>query len=104
MNLCLYADDGGLLKDYEVDLGGELCGRRPCWLPKSTKGFGLKDKDGQSKGLNKVTLLSGDPGKGKILIQGKNNSKRGLVNLPPLAYLLANETTPTVQVISQSGL
>jgi hypothetical protein len=104
MNLCLYNDNGDLLYDYEIDLGGAMCGRRPCWLPKSTKGFSFVDKSGASSGINKLVLLAGSPGKGKAIVKGTNNAKKGLSNLPLVSGLLSGNSSPTVQLISESGL
>lgn len=73
-------------------------------LPKSTKGFSFVDKSGASSGINKLVLLAGSPGKGKAIVKGKNNAKKGLSNPPLVSGLLWGDSSPTVQLISESGL
>ena len=58
-----------------------------------------KDRDGTTWGINKMLLFAGAAGKGKVLIQGKNNAKKGQTSLPTgIAAGLAGSTSVTLQL------
>lgn len=103
-DLCLYADDGSLLQSWEIDRGGEMCGRRPCWTPKSDKGYQFSDKAGLSDGINKILLFGGQAGKGKLSLIGKNNARKGIDRLPAVTKALAEQQSPTVHLVSDTGM
>jgi hypothetical protein len=103
VSLCIYGDNGDLVQEYVIDRGGEFCGRRPCWLPKSTKGFSFSDKAGESSGINKVNLFGGSGGKAKVTLRGKNNARKDLFNLPLVTAELEASTSPSVQLSFDTG-
>jgi hypothetical protein len=104
--LCLYDASDALVLDLRVDRAGELCGpkQKPCWKALGTKGFGYKDPLAEAEGATKLTARSGAAGKGSLALQGKNNTPKGLTDLPTgAAALLAGETSATLQMLASDG-
>jgi hypothetical protein len=102
--ICVYGDDDALVQGWIVDRGAGVCGGKPCWKAKGTKGWGFADKLQTSDGIAKVGFGSGDVGKGTANAQGKNNAAKGLVDLPTgVVAALAGDTQPTVQLVTSDG-
>lgn len=101
---CIYDDSGSLVHEFSVARAGDDCAGKPCWKSKGTRGYGYIDKDGSSSGVSKVDYLSGDVGRGKAAVKGKNDEKKGLTQLPAgLASALSGNVAPTIQMITDSG-
>jgi hypothetical protein len=79
--LCLFGGDGSstLLLGAVAPAGG-LCGDRPCWLPRSNKGFAYRDPLAPA-GLAEIRLKAGADGRAKIRVVGKGEHL-GLTSLP----------------------
>ena len=103
-SLCLYDDGDALVADYVIARAGDNCSGKSCWksvgIPPpfpTHKGYAFKDGDGTSDGINKITLKG--PRSASIKIQGKNNSAKGLNNLPTgVAAALLGTTSATAQL------
>jgi len=105
-DLCLYGSASALQAQFTIDLPGALCGskQKPCWKAKGDKGFAYKDPDAAESGVRKVTAGSGDPGKGKLLLQAGNKEKKGQTAMPiGIAAALENATSAAVQVLVSDG-
>src|SRR5262249_2030884 len=98
--VCVYDGANQLRGEYTVDRAGALCSGKPCWSAVKDTGFKYSDKLGTSDGITKITPKSGDAGKGKVVVKGKNQSSP----LPlGVAALLQNETSATVQVLTSDA-
>ena len=80
--VCLYDDDGNLVQDFVVSRGGQLCGEKPCWKTKGTKGYGYQDKAASADGITKLSYGAGAATKGQASAAGANNTAKGLSSLP----------------------
>lgn len=104
--VCIYDDADALAGQMVVARAGQDCGTpaKPCWKAISTKGYKYKDKDTSADGILKIIAKAGDPGKGKLILLGKNNSSKGQLSLPTgIAPLLQNNTKATVQVVTSDA-
>jgi hypothetical protein len=104
--VCVYDQADGLVGEMVVDRSQSDCGTppRPCWKAISTKGYKYKDKDTTADGILKIIELGGDPGKGKVIVLGKNNASKGQLSLPTgIAPALQNNSKATVQVVSSDA-
>ena len=106
VGVCVFDDSGDLATSVFLDKAGQFCDDgNPCWKAKGSKGYGFKDKAGTSDGINKAKFKSGDPGKGKFSVAGKNKADDGLTGVPAgMVAALAGSATPTVQVRTTDGL
>lgn len=103
-SLCLYDDTDTLIADYVIPRAGDNCRGKPCWKsvgkepPFPThQGYSFKDTNGTSDGLTKI-LLKG-PRSAIIKVLGKNNSNKGLNNLPTgVAAAFAGTTKAVAQL------
>jgi cysteine-rich repeat protein len=79
--LCVFSGDGSptVLLDAVAPAGG-LCGDRPCWLPRTNKGFAYRDPLAPG-GLAQIRLKAGAGGRAKIRVVGKGEHL-GLASLP----------------------
>ncbi len=101
---CIYDDSGSLVEDLFVSRAGDVCGEKPCWKKKGTKGYTYKDKFLAAEGISKIGYTSGDPLKGKADAKGKNNAAKGYTNLPTgVVAGLAGSNTATIQMLTSSG-
>ncbi len=109
-SLCLYDDADTLVADYVIPRAGDTCAGNDCWKPvgppppyPTHQGYSFKDGDGTSDGINKMTLKG--PRSASIKIQGKNNSSRGLNDLPTgIAAALRGTVRATAQLnVSDTG-
>jgi len=99
--LCIYDGTSQLVSGLTVDRAGESCGpkQKPCWSAKGDKGYAYKDAGASASGVTKISAAPGGAGKGKLQIQGKNNSKKDQDALPTgVASLLQGATTASIQV------
>jgi len=79
--LCLFAGDGpSTLLLSAVAPAGSVCGERPCWLPRTNKGFAYRDPLAPG-GLTQIRLKAGAEGRAKIRVVGKG-AQLGLPSLP----------------------
>lgn len=105
-DVCLYDSEGMVAGELTVDRAGDLCGskQKPCFKAKSTKGFSYKDPDAAASGVKKLTLGSGDAGKGKLKLQAGNNAKKQQDRLPTgIATRLQNQPSALLQVLTNDG-
>jgi hypothetical protein len=103
--LCIYDDGGTLIADYAIDKGSQACGTKPCWKNTGKQGLKFQDKPGSAEGIVKLIFGGGAAGKGKASVQGKNDFKKGYLSLATgVAAALANQTAPTIQLVTSTGL
>jgi hypothetical protein len=101
---CIYDDLGSLVHEFVVARAGDTCAGKPCWKTKGTRGYGYVDKGGSATGISKMDYLSGDAGRGKAAVKGKNDAKKGRTSLPAgIAAALAGNSAPTIQMLTDSG-
>jgi len=100
--ICVYDGANALVGSYTVSRGGDTCDGKPCWSLKSGKGYKYSDKLTTADGIKTMTLFGGDPGKGKVIILGKNNSSAPTMPTGVAAALL-NQTSATVQLLSNDA-
>jgi len=100
-HVCIYDQNDAIIGSMVVDRAGQDCGTppKPCWKNISTKGYKYKDQDTSADGIMKIIAKGGDPGKGKVIVLGKNTSG----SLPPMALALQNNTKATVQVVTSDA-
>jgi hypothetical protein len=97
--VCVYDASNQLKGEYTVARAGDTCVDGPCWSAVS-KGFKYKDKDTTTDGILKINLFGGDPGKGKVLVVGKNKT----ATMPTgVALALQNQASATVQVLASDA-
>jgi hypothetical protein len=102
--LCLYDDEGTLIRGFVVNQGGQSCVGKPCWAAKSTSGYAYKDKAAASDGISKIGYRAGDAGKGKADVAGANNASKGQMALPTgVVAALTGNTHPTMQFVTSDG-
>jgi hypothetical protein len=90
----------------EVDRAQGNCGTppRPCWKAISDKGYKYKDKDTSADGIQKIVAKGGDPGKGKVIVSGKNNTSKDQTSLPTgVAAALQDNIRATVQIATSDA-
>lgn len=98
--VCIYDASNQLSGEYAPAPAGALCGDLSCWSALSDKGYKYRDKAAATDGILKMKLRGGDPGKGKIVIVGKNKS----LTLPTeVAMALENQSSATVQVLTSNA-
>ena len=103
--LCVFKDNGTLVKEYLVDRGSQICGTKPCWKLTGKQGLAYQDKPASAAGIVKLAFKGGDAGKGQASAQGKNDSKKSFTSLPTgLVTALTGNTTPTIQLVTSDGL
>jgi hypothetical protein len=101
VHVCLYDDGDNLVQQYEIDDAGQLCSGKPCWKGDPVKGWKYKSK---TKALGKASQKGGEAGKGKADAKGKNNSKKGIVDLPKgVSAAISGNVAPTAQIITSDG-
>lgn len=93
-----------MIRGFIVDRAAQLCGTKPCWKAKSTKGWGYNDKAESADGIAKIGFGSGAAGKGKASAAGKNNAAKGLSGLPVgVVAALSGNLHPTIQLVTSDG-
>lgn len=98
--VCIYNAADQLSGEYTVAQAGAICGDLSCWSAVSGKGYKYKDKSTTTDGILKINALGGDPGKGKVLVVGKNNAS----TMPTgIAAALQNQSSATVQVLTSDA-
>lgn len=98
--VCVYDGANVLSGEYTVERAGDTCGDKDCFSAVTGKGFKYKDPGTTTDGILKINLFGGDPGKGKVLVIGKNKTS----TLPTgVAPALQNETSATVQVLTSDA-
>jgi hypothetical protein len=101
--VCLYDQADGLVGAMSVARAGDDCGSKPCWKTSAT-GFKFTDKNGGSNGVVRMVFKAGDPGKGSLLVTGKNNEPKGQTALPTgIAAALQDDRGITVQVATSDA-
>ena len=95
-DICIYDSADELKAQFTVARAGDTCSGERCWVTSST-GYKYGDTITSSDGIAKMLLIGGVPGKGKIVISGKNNSS----SLPlGIASALQTSSYATVQVVT----
>ena len=81
--VCFYRNDssGGLAGALEIS-GGLDCGKKPCWTPVRNKGYRYRDPSYASDGVGALRLMAGPADGSHILLDGRNNLKKGQTSLP----------------------
>jgi cysteine-rich repeat protein len=103
--LCLYDDDGVLLRGFVIDRAGQMCAGKPCWAIKGTKGYAYKDAYRSAAGFSKLGYGAGGAGKGKADAAASNNVAKAPPTLPTgVVAALAGNTHPTMQIVTSDGL
>jgi hypothetical protein len=104
VSFCIYDEGSALLHGFVVNRGAALCGGKPCWKAKGTKGWGYQDKASSAAGIAKIGFGSGDVDKGVASVAGKNNAGKGLTGLPTgVVAMLAAHPLPTIQLQTSDG-
>jgi cysteine-rich repeat protein len=102
--LCLYDGTNTLIRGFVVNQGSQMCGDKPCWRAKGTKGYAYADKAATSAGITKIGYGSGDEGKGKADAAGANNAAKGQTALPiGVVAALSGKTNVTAQLVTSDG-
>ncbi|MFM7140834.1 MAG: hypothetical protein ACKO2K_02815, partial [Alphaproteobacteria bacterium] len=102
--MCIYDDDGRLVRRLEVDRGGRKCGGAPCWQALGSGGFRYKDGGASASGVQQLDFVSGEAGRGKASAKGRNDAGKGMTSLPTgVAGRLAGEVGPTLQLATEAG-
>jgi hypothetical protein len=104
--VCLYDDANQLIGEVSVSRAGDNCGSppAPCYTASSDKGYKYSDKLAAADGIYKKGLTGGDAGKGKVTINGKNDSAKNLTSLPTgIAALLQSNTQATIQLLTNDA-
>jgi hypothetical protein len=97
--VCVYDGANQLSGEYTVAQAGAMCGGEPCWSAVG-KGYKYRDKSTAADGIKKINLFGGDPGKGKVLVGGKNDAS----TMPTgIAAALQNATSATVQILASDA-
>jgi hypothetical protein len=98
--VCVYGAANELSGEYTVERAGAMCGDAPCWSTVSGKGYKYRDKSTATDGILKINAFGGNPGKGKVVVVGKNKAS----TLPTgVAAALQNQTSATVQVLTSDA-
>src|SRR5262249_25926481 len=73
-DVCFYDGGGALAGTLTVDRAGATCGAaaKPCWQPIGDKGYRYKDPDASADGMQKMVLIGGVMGHGKVSIKAGN--------------------------------
>jgi len=99
--VCIYNASNQLSGEFLVDRAGDSCSGDACWESVSSKGYKYGDKISYADGIQKMILTGGDPGKGKVVVNGKNNSS----TLPlGVASALQTGSHATVQFLSNDAV
>ena len=102
-DVCLYGDADQLVAELSVDRAGQSCGGKPCWKAAGGVGFKYKDAGASASGVSKLSLKSGEAGKGALSLQAGNRADRGQSALPTgIAAALQGALAATVQVHSDA--
>jgi hypothetical protein len=104
--VCVYDDANQMIGEISVSRAGDNCGSppAPCYTASSDKGYKYSDKLAAADGIHKKGLIGGDAGKGKVTINGKNDTAKGLTSLPTgIAALLQSNTQATVQLLTSDA-
>ena len=104
--VCIYDETATLVAGLAVDRAQDTCGSKgkPCWGSKADKGYAYKDPDAAASGAKKIVALSGDAGKGKLLVRAANNDKKSQTAMPVgIAAALENHGAAAVQVLVSEG-
>ncbi len=91
--LCIYDGSGDPQPRLRaaIDAGGQ-CAGKPCWRP-TKKGYRYRDKNLLAGGVKTINLISGDPGRSRIIVRGKgdNLDMPSLGLTPPVTAQLEND-------------
>ena len=84
--VCVYDQGGSLKTAIEVDRAGDVCGRKACWKPLGGsppvgRGYRYKDGAASAGGVRSIELKGGVAGKSRIVVEAKNNAKKGQLSL-----------------------
>jgi hypothetical protein len=104
--VCVYDDADQLVGEFSVSRAGDSCGSPPeaCFEASSDKGYKYGDKAAAADGIFKMVMTGGDASKGKVTINGKNDSAKALSSLPTgIATLLQTNTQATVQLLTSDA-
>ena len=100
-DFCLYDDSDTLTAKLLVSGGSQSCGKKRCWAKVKKIGWKYRDKRGFESGIQKISMLGGPAGRGRIRVQGKNHAKKGRSSLPiSIAGALEGASHVTVQVLA----
>lgn len=108
--VCIYDENHSLVASLEVDRAGADCDvGRPCWRPvtesaTSSDGYLYEDKQAGAKGVTKLLVKGRKPGRSQVLVQAKNNARRGRMALPTgISNALSGHTRALVQVVTSNA-
>lgn len=104
--ICIYDELDQLSGEISIARAGDSCGSpsTPCFAAVSTKGFKYLDKLTTADGILKMVMTGGDPGKGKLVIVGKNNASASQTSLPTgIAPALQSNAFATVQLVTSDA-
>lgn len=105
VSVCLYGDDGALVRDITIDRGGQACGSVPCWTSPTGTGYTYRDSAASVEGVASLSFLGGAAGTPRAALDAKNNRSKGYERMPTgLAAALSGQKHPTVQLVTDSGL
>lgn len=110
-HICVYGDGGTLAAEMTVDRAGDTCAGKDCWTslgppPPDSNGQGYKYKDKMlsSDGIQRMVMRGGGVGKSRVLAKGKNNERKGQMQLPTgAAAALSGSTSATVQLFGSDA-
>jgi hypothetical protein len=105
-DVCVYDDAARLAGSLTVDRAAQSCGTsaKPCWRAISTKGYRYTDRDGAADGVSNIVAKGDVPGRGKIVVKARNDSRRGHTSMPTgIAAALQSTRAVTLQVVISDG-
>lgn len=107
-SVCVFDDTGALAGSLAVDAAGGDCDGKPCWksigdAPPDGKGYLYKDKTGSADGVRLWKMKAGDAGKPLVLVNAKNNAKKGETALPLGIASSLEQTSAAVVVVMGDG-
>ncbi len=72
-------------------------------LPPSGKGYRYKDREAEADGVLRLRLKAGSA-RSKLLLKGKNNSKKGMTALPTgITAALEGETSAAIEWLTHDA-
>ncbi len=108
VSVCIYDDSDILVQNFFVVRAGPNCGYNyvtPCWRARGSEGYSFKENSPSSDGITKIMYRAGDPGKGRVSVQGRNHPLESTPLLPTgVAPALSGNLSPTIQIVTSDGL
>jgi cysteine-rich repeat protein len=103
MWMCLYGDDGALMRSFVVDRAGDTCGDVACWKARGKNGYAYSDKAGAAAGIQSMTLLGGPAGRGKVRASARNIPPDRTALATSVVPLLKGKTNLTMQFVASGA-